>query len=104
MIKPFLEQASPHGQAMSGEQNGFGSQNFNAGSSSSQNAHQSPKKSGSQEYISFTAELTTDRVLPKIRELNSEPDKTGIALSEDQLSKIGFVLDKVAMLDVKVCS
>ena len=107
MIRPFIEQATPHGQAMDNETNGFGSAPSSsrdsrpADQTSSQNSQPSPKKSEVKEYIGFTAELTTDRVLPKIRELSSKQDRVGF--SDEQLAKIGYLLDKVAMLDVKVC-
>ena len=108
MIRPYIEQATPHGVAMSSEEHSSTSRRETyptpSASSSSSTASSSvaSKNEKKTNYIGFTAELTSDKVLSKIRELNSEPDKSGHAFSEDQLAKIGFILDRIAMLDVKV--
>ncbi len=103
MIRPFIEQATPHGVTMSSEENDRSGQNYQppppSGASSSPSKGKVDKKN---DYIGFTTELTSDRILSKLRELNSEPDKSSHKFSEDDFAKIGFLLDRVAMLDVKV--
>ena len=104
MIRPFIEQATPHGVTMSSEENDRSGQSYQPPSSSASSSS-SPSKGNvdkKKDYIGFTAELTSDRILTKLRELNSEPDKSSHKFSEEDLAKIGFLLDRVAMLDVKV--
>jgi len=105
MIKPFIEQATPHGVTMSSEEeNERSGQSYQppppSVASSSSPSKRNPDKN--KDYIGFTAELTSDRILSKLRELNSEPDKSSHKFTEEDLAKIGFLLDRVAMLDVKV--
>jgi hypothetical protein len=102
MIQPFIEQATPHGVAMSSEEHNTTSQASYHSPAASSGGATSKKKENKTSYIGFTAELVSDKVISKIRELNSDPDKSGHALSEEQLAKIGYLLDRVAMLDVKV--
>ena len=83
---------------MDSEENGGGGAT-NHPSSFSPMKESSTKK---EEFIGFTAELTSDRVLSKLRELNGEEDKAGHQFTDEDLVKIGYLLDRVAMLDVKV--
>ena len=41
-------------------------------------------------------------MLSKLRDLNGEEDKAGYQFKDEDLVKIGYLLDRVAMLDVKV--
>ena len=80
-------------------------ENEAAAGASYQPTSSSPKKESSakkEEYIGFTAELSSDRVLSKLRDLNGEEDKAGYQFKDEDLVKIGYLLDRVAMLDVKV--
>ena len=80
-------------------------ENEAAAGASYQPTSSSPKKGSSakkEEYVGFTAELSSDRVLSKLRDLNGEEDKAGYQFKDEDLVKIGYLLDRVAMLDVKV--
>jgi hypothetical protein len=72
MIRPFIEQATPHGVTMDSERNDFRPDATSGMPADKKSDKPAVKKS---DYVGFTADLSADRLLPKLRELNADQGK-----------------------------
>lgn len=105
MLRPLIEQATPHGSTVEyNDSPTDGASNYQSPFADSpkkaKTATSTPPKSPSKvEYVSFSSELSSEKVLAKLRELNS--NKGANKISDENLNKVGNLTNQTAVLDVK---